>query len=123
MYLCYMDESGTSSIPGNTSHFILAGISVPIWHWNDCDRELRRIKQQYELADAEIHTAWLLRRYLEQNKVRDFAKLIRSQRRSEVERLRKSELLRLQAQPNKNHSSADQEELQAYRRLHPPDFR
>ena len=101
MYLCYIDESGTSDVPGNTSHFILAGISVPIWHWNDCDRELRRIKQRYELADAEIHTAWLLRRYLEQNKVRDFATLSRSRRRSEVERLRRSELLRLQAQQNK----------------------
>jgi len=101
MYLCYMDESGTSNIPGNTSHFILAGISVPIWHWNDCDRELRRIKQRYELGDAELHTAWLMRRYLEQNRVPDFCGLDRSRRRSEVERLRKSELLRLQAQPNK----------------------
>jgi len=100
MYLCYMDESGTSSIPGNTSHFILAGISVPIWHWNDCDRELRRIKQQYDLADAEIHTAWLLRRYLEQNKVQGFAVLSRTQRRTEVDRLRKSELLRLQTHQN-----------------------
>ena len=31
MYLCYIDESGTSDIPGNTSHFILAGLSLPIW--------------------------------------------------------------------------------------------
>jgi len=101
MYLCYMDESGTSSIPGNTSHFILAGISVPIWHWNDCDRELRRIKERYDLADAEIHTAWLLRRYLEQDRVRDFAELSHSERRSKVERLRRSELLRLQADQNR----------------------
>ncbi len=101
MYLCYMDESGTSNIPGNTSHFILAGISVPIWHWNDCDREVRRIKERYGLGDAELHTAWLLRKYLEQNRVPDFAELNRNQRRSEVERLRKAELLRVQAQPNK----------------------
>ena len=101
MYLCYMDESGTSSIPGNTSHFILAGLSVPIWHWNDCDREVRRIKQRFDLGDAEIHTAWLLRRYLEQSKVRHFDRLSYSQRRSDVERLRKSELLRLQAQQKK----------------------
>ncbi len=91
-----IDASGTSDIPGNTSHFILAGISIPIWHWNDCDREIRHIKQRYDLADTEIHTAWLLRRYLEQNKVTDFARLSRNQRRSEVERLRKLELLRLQ---------------------------
>jgi hypothetical protein len=98
MYLCYMDESGTSAIPGNTSHFILAGLCVPIWHWNDCDRELRRIKQSYDLADAEIHTAWLLRKYLEQRRVPDFENLTYSQRRSEVERQRTSQLLRLQAQ-------------------------
>ena len=80
MYLCYIDESGTSSIPGNTSHFILAGISVPIWHWNNCDSEIRRVKAQYDLTDAEIHTAWLLRKYLEQNRVPDFDKLGRGQR-------------------------------------------
>ncbi|MCU7837088.1 MAG: DUF3800 domain-containing protein [gamma proteobacterium symbiont of Taylorina sp.] len=40
MYLCYIDESGTSSIPGNTSHFVLAGISVPIWHWKTCDKDI-----------------------------------------------------------------------------------
>ena len=103
MYLCYIDESGTSNIPGNTSHFILAGLSVPIWHWNDCDRALRRIKDRYGLRDAEIHTAWLLRKYIEQRRVRDFHSLSYGERRSEVERLRKSELLRLQAQQNKKH--------------------
>jgi hypothetical protein len=100
MYLCYLDESGTSSIPGNTSHFILAGISIPIWHWNDCDREIRRVKQNYDLAEAEIHTAWLLRKYLEQSKVPQFAEMSRSQRRGEIERLRRRELLRLQAARN-----------------------
>ncbi len=95
MYLCYMDESGTSSIPGNTSHFVLAGISIPIWHWKQCDRELRQIKEQYGLADAEIHTGWLLRRYLEQHRLPNFAALPKSQRRSEVEKLRRAELLRL----------------------------
>lgn len=101
MYLCYIDESGTSSIPGNTSHFILAGLSIPVWHWNDCDRQLRCIKEQYGLRDAEVHTAWLLRRYLEQRKVRDFDALNHAARRSAVERLRKSDLLRLQAQQNR----------------------
>ena len=103
MYLCYIDESGTSSVPGNTSHFVLAGLSVPIWHWNDSDRELRRIKQRYGLLEAELHTAWLLRRYLEQSRVSDFGNLSYSQRRSQVERLRTTELLRLQAQQNKKH--------------------
>ncbi len=98
MYLCYMDESGTSAIPGNTSHFVLAGICVPIWHWKDCDRELQIIKNRYDLGNAELHTAWLLRKYLEQVRVPNFDRLSRTQRRSEVERLRKLELLRLQNQ-------------------------
>jgi len=33
MNLCYMDESGTPDIPGNSSHFILVGFSIPITYW------------------------------------------------------------------------------------------
>ena len=96
MYLCYIDESGTSGIPGNTSHFILAGISIPIWHWTDCDAELRAVKRRYDLVDAEIHTAWILRKYLEQSKIPKFDSLRQFDRRSEVEKRRRAELLRLQ---------------------------
>jgi len=100
MYLLYIDESGTSSIPGNTSHFILAGLSIPIWHWKDCDREISKIKQPYGLNEAEIHTAWILRNYLEQSKIPNFSSLNYQQRRYEVERLRNTELLRLQRTGN-----------------------
>jgi len=96
MYLLYIDESGTSAIPGNTSHFILAGISVPIWHWKDCDREISKIKKHYSLENAEIHTAWILRKYLEQSRIPNFSSLNNQQRRYEVEKMRKIELLRLQ---------------------------
>ena len=96
MYLMYIDESGTSSIPGNTSHFILAGLSVPIWHWKDCDREISTIKKSCGLQDAEIHTAWILRHYLEQSKISNFSSLSHQQRRYEVEKLRTAEILRLQ---------------------------
>lgn len=67
MLVCYIDESGTSAIPGNTSHFVLAGLSIPIWHWKNCDQEIAKIKSVYRLEDAEIHTAWLARKYLEQS--------------------------------------------------------
>lgn len=103
MYLLYIDESGTSSIPGNTSHFILAGLSIPIWHWKDCDREISIIKQKYGLNDAEIHTAWILRKYLEQSRISNFSSLNYQQRRYEVEKLRKAELLRLQRSGNPKH--------------------
>lgn len=96
MYLCYVDESGTSEIPGNTSHFVLAGLSLPIWHWRDADSEITVIKRRYGLENTEIHTAWLLRKYLEQTRIKDFNILSRVQRQSEVRRYRTSELLRLQ---------------------------
>ncbi|MBA4379537.1 MAG: hypothetical protein C0393_02425 [Anaerolinea sp.] len=96
MYLCYVDESGTSDIPGNTSHFVLAGISIPIWHWKDCDREIETIKRKYALENSEIHVAWILRPYLEQSRISDFERLDYRQRRAQVESLRKVELLRLQ---------------------------
>ena len=57
MHLCYIDESGTPEIPGNTSHFILAAISIPIWHWKDCEREISQVKEKHNLKDCEIHTA------------------------------------------------------------------
>ena len=96
MYLCYIDESGTSNIPGNTSHFILAGLSIPIRHWKDCDREIETLKKKYSLNDSEIHVAWILRPYLEQSRIANFEELDYRQRKSQVESLRIKELLRLQ---------------------------
>lgn len=103
MYLCYIDESGTPEASGNTSHFILAGISVPIWHWKSCDKEISVIKRKYQLQDAEIHVAWMLRQYTEQHKIPDFEKLGYAQRRAKVEQFRRAELLRLQKLP-KSHA-------------------
>lgn len=96
MYLCYIDESGTSDIPGNTSHFVLAGVSLPIWHWKDADREISSIMARYDLDGAELHTAWLARPYLEQRRIQNFESMSRSARRSAVERARTAYLLELQ---------------------------
>ncbi len=96
MYLCYIDESGTPDVPGNTSHFVLAGVSLPIWHWVDADREISEILARYDLGDQELHTAWLLRPYLEQSRIANFAGLSRAERRSAVTRARTEHLLQLQ---------------------------
>lgn len=96
MHVCYIDESGTSDIPGTTSHFILAGVSLPIWHWHDAEREVASVMARYGLEDAELHTAWLLRSYREQSTIPNFANMDRVRRRSEVTRKRNAELLRLQ---------------------------
>lgn len=96
MYLCYVDESGTPELSGNTSHFVLAGIAIPIWHWQNYENEIIAIQKKYELEGTEIHTAWILRPYLEQTLIQDFEKMKHAQRRTEVESYRKRELLRLQ---------------------------
>jgi hypothetical protein len=100
MYLCYIDESGTPELPGNSSHFVLAGVSVPIWHWKDADRGISSVLAGYGLADAELHTAWMLRPYLEQSRIPNFDNQTRSQRRALVDRYRAGELLRLQQAAN-----------------------
>lgn len=102
MHLCYVDESGTPDIPGNTSHYVLAGLSIPVWHWRDSEKEIYSIKQKYFLQDAEIHSGWLTRKYIEQNKIVNFSKLDFSQRRYEVEKYRKTELLNLQKSHKQN---------------------
>jgi hypothetical protein len=66
VYLCYIDESGVPEVPGNTSHFVLAGLAIPIDRWTEADREITTILSKYDLQNAEIHTAWLLRPFLEQ---------------------------------------------------------
>jgi len=101
MYLCYIDESGTSDIPGNTSHFILAGLSIPISYWRSCDQDIERIKKRHKLENAEIHVAWILRPYLEQSRIPNFEKMTYAQRKSQVEQLRKAELIRLQRTTNR----------------------
>jgi hypothetical protein len=96
MYLCYVDESGTSEIPGNTSHFILAGLSIPIWRWRTSDQDVYRIMARHGLGGQEFHTAWLLRTYLEQSRIPDFEHLDWAGRRASVERERNRYLLHLQ---------------------------
>lgn len=100
MYLCYIDESGIPMVPGDTSHYVLAGLSIPIWHWKDCDREILEIKQKYSLSDSEIHAGWISRKYHEQEKISDFREQTLSLRRSKVESLRKTRLLQLQKTGN-----------------------
>jgi hypothetical protein len=96
MYLCYIDESGTSALPGNTSHFILAALAIPVDCWKECDEQVSNIKDRWGLSGSEIHTAWMLRKYFEQSKIPKFKDLDYGQRKVAVNGYRKSELLRLQ---------------------------
>jgi hypothetical protein len=73
---------------------------VPIWHWKDADKQIAQILSGYGLGDSELHTAWMLRKYLEQSRIANFDQLSRSQRRATLERYRAGELLRLQRAGN-----------------------
>ncbi len=103
VYFCYIDESGTPEVPGNTSHYVLAGLSIPISYWKLCEKGIMKVKAKYNLQDSEIHTGWIVRKYLEQSKIEGFDGLNQAQRRHEVQKQRKTELLKLQKSPNKSH--------------------
>lgn len=100
MYICYIDESGTSAIPGNTSHFVLVGISIPVWQWKNCDREIESIKDKYDAKGSEIHVGWMLRPYIEQSNITEFEKLSYHKRKAQVLSYRKAEIFRLQRTNN-----------------------
>ncbi len=103
VYFCYIDESGTPQIPGNTSHYVLVGISIPISKWKLCEQKIFRIKKKYDLVGSEIHTGWIVRKYLEQSRIQNFDKLDYNTRRHEVGKIRKRELLKLQKSKRKAH--------------------
>ena len=118
MYLCYIDESGTPDIPGNTSHYILAGIAIPVWHWQTCERDIDRIKTEYDLADEEIHVAWMLRTYLEQSRIPNFEKMAYPQRRRMVMQYRTKELYRLQRADNQQYKQTKKNFRKTYPYIH-----
>jgi hypothetical protein len=99
MYLCYLDESGTPDT-GSTSHYCLVGLAIPIWQWKNCDDQIYSIKKKYELQDAEMHVAWMMRTYLEQSRIADFEQLTYAERRHAVSTLRRAELYKLQRGTN-----------------------
>jgi len=103
MRLCYIDESGTPQIPGNTSHYVLAGLSIPVHKLKPYNNQIEKIKSKYALVGSEIHTAWLLRPYLEQTKIPDFETMDSQTRRFEVIKARTIEVQRLAKRANQKH--------------------
>lgn len=95
MHLCYIDESGTPDVTGNTSHYVLAGLSIPDNYWNLRHVQLEAVKQKYKLQDHEIHVAWMLRPYPEQQSIPGFETMTAEQRRSEVLKARAEQCSRL----------------------------
>lgn len=84
MYLLYLDESGTVDLSSSTLHFAFLGLAVPVGQWKKLDQEVFNVKKRYKLQAAEIHTAWMLRKYPAQDQIPDFALLDSVQRADRV---------------------------------------
>ena len=80
--------ASSSATPHTPSHFVLAGLSIPISRWRETDQQVSAILGTYELANEELHTAWLLRPYLEQSRILGFASMPYAARRAAVLRAR-----------------------------------
>jgi len=106
MHLCYLDESGTPQSPGTSSHYVLAGIAIPVDKWKESDKKILQLKQAWQIKGEEIHTAWMMRRYSEESKIPGFNAMPYDDRREEVRKIRTRELLRLQGtNPKQYHKS------------------
>jgi hypothetical protein len=73
---------------------VLLGLAILADTWKEKDSEVANIKKRFGLEGAEIHTGWLTRRYLDQEKIQDFEKLEWDKRREVVQRAREEFLVK-----------------------------
>lgn len=100
MFACYLDESGVPENAG-TRYFVLVGLAIDARRWKAIETEINSIKRGFGLEDNEIHTAWMARRYTEQERILNFEQLSPADRRREVEQRRTQHLLKLTATGNR----------------------
>ena len=81
-------------------HFVLAALSIPIWNWRAADREIADCLAPYDLENAEIHTAWMLRHYPEEPAIPGFHELDHNARRQLATIERSASLSRLARRRN-----------------------
>lgn len=103
MYILYMDESGTEERGVPPNHFVLLGLAIKGDLWKVQDDLIESVKKPYDLSGVEIHTAWMARRYVEQERIPDFPRLDRPERRARAERevLRRAGVLAVSGNPQK----------------------
>lgn len=86
MHILYMDESGTAELEAEPKHFVLLGLAIRGDFWKTQDALVESIKRRFDLHGQEIHTAWMARRYVEQERIAGFQSLDRKSRREAAER-------------------------------------
>lgn len=92
MKLFYLDESGNPTPSSASDSYVLVAVGIPIEKWTYCDKTINQLKASYDLSAAEIHTAWMLRSYREQQEIEDFATLSHDERRQRVMRIREQKI-------------------------------
>ena len=102
MYFLYLDESGS-----DTSHFILSGLAIPAISWQQKTSQITPIKASYGLEGCEIHTGWMMRRHIEQEKIADFDGLDFEARKSAALKMRSRLLNRYLERLSKKSKNGD----------------
>lgn len=92
MYICYLDESGNVERTGTTPYFVLLGLAIPAESWKAKDKEVQAVLNRHNLY-GEIHTAWMTRRYPEQQRIRGLGEMAPDDRRDAVGGWRDATLL------------------------------
>jgi hypothetical protein len=92
MHIIYVDESGIPDSGQGTNHFVVAGMAIPLNTWKNKDSEIRILLKNYRLVDIEIHTAWMARKYPEQERITNFDAMDDKSRCASVEVERKKDL-------------------------------
>ena len=106
MYFLYLDESGS-----NTTHFVLLGLAIPATSWRIKSTQIGQIKSLYQLSGKEIHTGWMLSRYIEQKRIPGFETLSYDDRREAVIAKQKAALHWLSTSSNRKKLSAKKKEI------------
>lgn len=97
MKLFYLDESGNPESSGASNSYVLVAVGIPIEKWTVCDKSINQLKASYNLSNAEIHTAWILRSYREQQSIPGFADMTHDERRAAVAQARVSKIAEYKA--------------------------
>jgi hypothetical protein len=91
MHIAYVDESGNPHDPA-TTHYVLVAVAIPAATWKAKDEQLQKIKNAHRLGDSEVHTAWMIRSYPEQERIAGFAAMTDAQRQIRMKAERKVDL-------------------------------
>lgn len=116
-YLLYVDESGVPDRhPSQTTHFALAGLAIPATRWADYHDQIETLKARYSIVGKEIHVAWLLHPYPEQNRISGFDAMPWSKRGPAVlaERSRVLKLIDAQGKPTNRSLATSYKKSAAY---------